>query len=676
MLHHILNLSRSAKRTVAVVIDCACLIFAFWFAQSVRFEQLYPLYKLDVWLALSIAIPISLLVFSWFGLYRVVVRYLNSRAQISMVVGVLASTGVLYFSAQALGVNFMLSSAIIYAMTGMILVGSSRNVVRTAYELSMKREKQRVIVFGAGSAGRQLARALQSGQEYFPVAFVDDDETLHGSSMLGLRVYDPKDLKKWVKEKNVNRVLLAIPSTSRSNRKRILEMLEPLNVQVQTIPGMTDMVDGDVRIDELQDVRIEDLLGRDPVAPNEQLMDANIRGKVVMVTGAGGSIGSELCRQIIKYKPKSIVLYELSEFGLYSIDQELRQLCAREQLTVSIHPVIGTVQRRNRIEAVLRSFGVNTVYHAAAYKHVPLVEYNVVEGVRNNVFGTWHTAEAALAAGVENLVLISTDKAVRPTNTMGATKRMAELVLQALAKREAHNNAATHFSMVRFGNVLGSSGSVVPLFREQIEKGGPITVTHPDIIRYFMTIPEAAQLVIQAGAMSFLSRAENLRENKNDSTGGDVFVLDMGEPVRIADLAEKMINLMGLEVKSEANPNGDIAIKYTGLRPGEKLYEELLIGDNVSVTAHGRIMTALEKSLDWQALEAILNQLDTACHEFKISTIRELLLKAPTDFEPSDGICDLVWLNSEKENSLPPEALLQSEQKHSKLMQDYPLSEK
>tara|TARA_R110002020_G_scaffold472514_2_gene700722 strand:- start:164 stop:2146 length:1983 start_codon:yes stop_codon:yes gene_type:complete len=641
MLHYVLNLSRSAKRSVALAVDCLCLIFAFWFAQSVRFEQPYPFVHVNMWLALAIAVPLSLLLFSWFGLYRVVVRYLNSRAQLSVIVGVLASTGVLYFSAQALGVNFRLSSAIIYAMTSIILIGSSRNIVRTAYEYSTKREKERVIIYGAGSAGRQLARALQSGQEYFPCGFVDDDETLHGSSMLGIRVYSSNDLTKLVKEKLVTRVLLAIPSTSRANRKYILEMLEPLNVQVQTIPGMADMVDGSMSIDQLQDVKIEDLLGRDPVDPDERLMDANIRGKVVLVTGAGGSIGSELCRQIIRYRPKALVLYELSEFGLYAIDQELRILRTREGLDVELHPIIGTVQRRNRIEAVLSSFKVQTVYHAAAYKHVPLVEYNVVEGVRNNVFGTWHTAEAAIAAEVENFVLISTDKAVRPTNTMGATKRMAELVLQALALRESEKTEQTHFSMVRFGNVLGSSGSVVPLFREQIRKGGPVTITHPDIIRYFMTIPEAAQLVIQAGAMSYLSSKDS-----PSYIGGDVFVLDMGAPVKIVDLAVKMINLMGLELKNNDNPNGDIELNFTGLRPGEKLYEELLIGDSVEVTSHSRIMSALEQSLSWPELEGYLSKLDSACHEFRIGDIRELLMTAPTGFAPSDEICDLVWVKS------------------------------
>ena len=369
---------------------------------------------------------------------------------------------------------------------------------------------------------------------------------------------------------------------------------------------------------------IEDLLGREPVEPRADLMGKNITGKVVMVTGAGGSIGSELCRQIILQQPKILVLFELSEFALYSIDAELTKMVQKAGYEIEIKPIIGTVQKQNRVDTVMKAFGVQTVYHAAAYKHVPLVEYNIVEGVRNNVFGTYYTAKAAADSGVETFVLISTDKAVRPTNIMGTTKRLAELSLQALAQRET----GTLFCMVRFGNVLGSSGSVVPLFREQIRKNGPITVTHKDITRYFMTIPEASQLVIQAGAMA---------------KGGDVFVLDMGESVKISDLAVKMVHLMGLEVKDLQNPHGDIEIHYTGLRPGEKLYEELLIGDNVYATEHQRIMTANEVFLSWEDMQALLEKLDSACHLFEIDLIQKLLKEAPTGYAPSSELCDLVW---------------------------------
>ena len=388
---------------------------------------------------------------------------------------------------------------------------------------------------------------------------------------------------------------------------------------------MADVVAGAVNVDQVKDVDVEDLLGRDPVSPKKALLHADIKEKVVMVTGAGGSIGSELCRQIVRNEPIKLVLFELSEFALYSIEKELSQYVEERSLPISIIPIMGSVQKQNRLEAVMNAFGVQTVYHAAAYKHVPLVEHNVVEGVRNNIFGTLYTAQAAIKTKVETFVLVSTDKAVRPTNVMGTTKRMSELVLQALADTQSD----TRFCMVRFGNVLGSSGSVVPLFRKQIRKGGPVTLTHQDITRYFMTIPEAAQLVIQAGAMGM---------------GGDVFVLDMGDPVKIKDLATKMIHLSGFTVKDEKEPEGDIEIRCIGLRPGEKLYEELLIGDNVEGTTHERIMTAQENKLDWRELEVILNELDEACHNFEHERIRDILLKAPTGFTPTDDICDLVWL--------------------------------
>ena len=415
-----------------------------------------------------------------------------------------------------------------------------------------------------------------------------------------------------------------MPSASRERRKEVLRKIEPLGIQVLTIPGMADVVEGKAKLEEFKDVGVEDLLGRDPVDPKPELMNADIAGKIVMVTGAGGSIGSELCRQIIRLNPTKLVLFELSEFGLYTIDKELSEYKAAHGLTVEVLPLLGSVQRVNRIETVMKSFAIQTVYHAAAYKHVPLVEHNVVEGVRNNIFGTYYAARAAINANVETFVLISTDKAVRPTNIMGTTKRMAELVLQALAKKQN----TTRFCMVRFGNVLGSSGSVVPLFRKQIKDGGPVTLTHPDITRYFMTIPEASQLVIQAGAMG---------------KGGDVFVLDMGDSVKIYDLARNIIHLSGFSVKDAESPDGDIEIKCTGLRPGEKLYEELLIGDNVSGTSHERIMTAEEAMLDWHELELLLTKLDDACHEFDHESIRQILLKAPTGFNPTDGICDLVW---------------------------------
>ena len=503
-------------------------------------------------------------------------------------------------------------------------MGGSRLLLRLTVSNIDKRIKTPIIIYGAGSAGRQLAVGLKNGSDYHTCAFIDDDPDKIGSIIQGIPVIDVSDAQRVIRAKKVKKVLLALPSISRIERKQILQNLEQLTVQVQTIPGIKDVIEGVASSDEIRDVDVEDLLGRDPVSPEAELMSANIFEQVVMVTGAGGSIGSELCRQIIKQRPKKLVLYELSEFALYSIHQELEKINVERQLDVEICPLIGSVQRINRLENVMEAFNVETVYHAAAYKHVPLVENNIVEGVRNNIFGTMYAARAAVKAGVPNFVLVSTDKAVRPTNIMGATKRMAELVLQALSK----NQDTTRFTMVRFGNVLGSSGSVVPLFRRQIKEGGPVTLTHEDITRYFMTIPEAAQLVIQAGAMG---------------KGGDVFVLDMGEPVKIRDLAVKIIRLSGLEVKDKFNPHGDIEIKCTGLRPGEKLYEELLIGDDVQKTNHARIMTAQEIMLPWPKLNDIIEQLDSACHNFEHAKIREILQSAPTGYHPNDPIADLVY---------------------------------
>jgi FlaA1/EpsC-like NDP-sugar epimerase len=410
----------------------------------------------------------------------------------------------------------------------------------------------------------------------------------------------------------------------------IIKKLEKYPVAVQTIPQINDVVSGKARIEEIRDVDIEDLLGRDEVAPDRAKLSCCISNKVVLVTGAGGSIGSELCRQIIKLNPKKLVLFELSEFALYKIEQEISKYIHKHSLKTEVHAIMGSVQKQHRMEVVMKSYAVNTVYHAAAYKHVPLVEHNVIEGVRNNVFGTWYCAEAAIKAGVETFVLVSTDKAVRPTNVMGATKRLSELVLQGLSQRQND----TRFCMVRFGNVLGSSGSVVPLFRKQINEGGPVTVTHPDITRYFMTIPEAALLVLQAGSMGEC---------------GDVFLLDMGEQVRIADLARKLIRLMGLEVKDEDYPNGDIEIQYTGLRPGEKLYEELLIGDDPLPTSHPRIMKGREISLPWSEVETLLEKIDKYSHMFDCESVRDVLLSAPLGYNPSNEIDDLVWRQSQHE---------------------------
>lgn len=630
LLTTLLQLPRPAKRAISVIIDVVAILIALILAMLLSKESVIPKNPVT-WLSVFGYLIIgSIAVFVKLGLYRAVVRYVSVRAFFVVLLGAIISTLLLAALTYAFQINMPATGIVNYGLTALLIIGGSRFAMREIYHRMVSRKKTPVMIYGAGSAGRQLAQALNNGEEFAPVVFVDDDKTLQSALLLGIPVIEPGQVEQAVKELGVERILLALPSASRSTRKAILESLEVLNVRVLTVPGMADMVNGDMAIDQLQDVRIEDLLGRDPVEPDQALMQKHIKDKVVLVTGAGGSIGSELCRQIVMHKPKALVLYELSEFGLYSIERELRELIAKHKLpSIDIYPIIGTVQRRNRIEAVMTSFHVQTVYHAAAYKHVPLVEFNMVEGVRNNVFGTWHTAEAALKANVELFVLISTDKAVRPTNVMGTTKRLAELVLQGLAQRTQANGHNTRFCMVRFGNVLGSSGSVVPLFKQQIEDGGPVTVTHPDITRYFMTIPEAAQLVIQAGTMG-------------DS--GAVFVLDMGEPVKIVDMARKMIHLSGLEVRSEQHPQGDIEISYTGLRPGEKLYEELLIGDNVTECEHPRICRAHELALSWDEVETLLEQLNEACQHFRIDVLRDLLLAAPTDYRPSDDdINDLIW---------------------------------
>lgn len=639
MISGLTNLPREIKRLIALVIDVCSLLFAFVLSYSLYSESLFIPSEKNVFYAIALTTPISLALFAKLGLYRAVVRYIAMSALIIITLGVLGSALVLEIANWLFDAGIPLSVVINFGFMALVFVGGLRLLMRALYEQRASRKKSAVIVYGAGSAGRQLAQSLTNGAEYNPVCFIDDDETLHGSSIMGMRVRNPNRILEWINRYQASHVLLAIPSATRSRRKEILEQLEPLKVSVQTIPGMSDMVSGNMRIDELQDVRIEDLLGRDPVEPSRELMDLNIRDKVVLVTGSGGSIGSELCRQIIRYQPKTLVLFESSEYNLYAIERELKQIGQAEGLTTSIKSILGSVTNQEQLHKVMTAFKVNTVYHAAAYKHVPLVEYNIAEGIRNNILGTLSTAEAAIASNVENFVLISTDKAVRPTNVMGATKRFAELVLQGLAKRQAQlkSTRTMHISMVRFGNVLGSSGSVVPLFRRQIEAGGPVTVTDPEITRYFMTIPEAAQLVIQAGAMGSIV-------NDTDSTNeAQVYVLDMGEPVKIVDLARKLIRLMGLEIKCQENPHGDIEIQYSGLRPGEKLYEELLIGDEVSSTSHERIMSANELSLNWDDIEELLSKLEVNIKINNIQLLHQTLVDAPLLFSPVSGISDLVW---------------------------------
>lgn len=636
-LQFIWQLSRTNKRIVSVLIDIILISMAFHLAILVRSGETNYFTYPAVW-GIQIAVTIvTIAVFARLGLYRAVLRYLTFQALFVVTAGAVISATLVAALSFYMSDPFPRTVPIIYGAFLALFCGGPRVIVRSLIAQSYSTQSKEVLIYGAGSGGRQLAMALRSSGDYRVRAFIDGDSTLCNTMILGLPVIAIEDAMPLINKYDVSQVLLAVPSAKRSRRKVILDELAKLPVEVLTVPDMTDIVSGKAKIDELKDVAIEDLLGRDPVAPQQVLLEANIKDKVVMVTGAGGSIGSELCRQIVEQSPKSIILFELSEFGLYQIDRELNQLKIEKGLTCDIIPLLGSVQRQHRLETTMSSFKVQTVYHAAAYKHVPLVEFNVIEGVRNNIYGTYYTACAAIKAGVESFVLISTDKAVRPTNVMGTTKRMAELGLQALADQENAKPNGTRFCMVRFGNVLGSSGSVIPVFKKQIASGGPVTVTHPEITRFFMTIPEAAQLVIQAGAMG---------------KGGDVFVLDMGESVKITDLACNLIQLSGLEVKSEANPHGDIEIQFSGLRPGEKLYEELLIGDNVKQTAHERIMTAHEVHLPLREYELLLNDLDFACHSMDHENIRTLLLNAPTGFNPTDGIGDLVWSHNQLELNL------------------------
>ncbi|MBO1519735.1 polysaccharide biosynthesis protein [Oceanisphaera pacifica] len=625
---------RSIKRIISLLLDALFISLAFWAAFILRLEEVAMLGSIQHWVVLLATIPVTLVCFVRLGLYRAVLRYLGYHAIVTMFLGTVLSAGAMVLAAYYLDVALPRTVPIIYCALALLLCGGARTLARALYNQSTKRLKTPIIIYGAGSSGRQLNTSLLHGNEYRAVAFVDDNPQLHNVMLQGLTVFPAEELANIIARFGVQKLLLAMPSMSRQRRRDIIDSLSELSVEMLTIPGMADLVSGKAKVNELQEVSIEDLLGRDPVAPFPELISANIKQKVVMVTGAGGSIGSELCRQIVQQQPKVLVLFEMSEFALYQIDQELTNWCRDTNCCIRIIPVMASVQRQNRLEAVMRAFDVQTVYHAAACKHVPLVEYNVVEGVRNNVFGTWRAGEAAINCGVETFVLISTDKAVRPTNVMGTSKRLAELVLQGLALRQQN----TRFCMVRFGNVLGSSGSVVPLFKKQIRAGGPITLTDENITRYFMTIPEAAQLVIQAGAMG---------------KDGDVFVLDMGEPVRIIDLARKMIRLMGFEEKTEQNPSGDIAIKVTGLRPGEKLYEELLIGGDETQTQHPRIRSANEVSLPWHEMLSLLDELDRACEKYDQETIRSLLLSAPAAFNPQSGICDVVWNEGKQQRPAP-----------------------
>ena len=622
-------LSRTVKQLLMMLADSVMLGLALWLSFALLGSDFFIVND-GVIAYFAIANIASVLVFFRIGLYRAILLYMGLQSGFIVLQGVTISTGLLALSTYFLVPASSYDNAVfpIYWMIALLFIGGSRFVAKVALLNLIQnfRPKEPVIIYGAGSSGMQLVAALQNGDQYLPVAFVDDSRSLIGSTVHGIRVYSPGALFDLIENFSVRQILLAIPSATHGERKEILNRLEHLPVHVKTVPDLFDMVSGKVGVDEVRDIDIEDLLGRDIVPPNPKLLGACITGCSVMVTGAAGSIGSELCRQILLLKPSRLIMLDSFEYGLYTVENELLESKAEmpDCDQIELVALLGNVCNPQLMEHTMKRFGVQTVYHVAAYKQVPMVESNIIEGVQNNIFGTLISAQAAEKTGVTHFVLISTDKAVRPTNFMGATKRFAEQLLQAMA----YNKSSTQFSMVRFGNVLGSSGSVVPLFRRQISLGGPVTVTHPEVTRYFMTVQEAAQLVIQAGSMA---------------TGGDVFVLDMHDPIRIVDLAKKMVHLMGYDVKDENSYKGDIAIEYTGLRPGEKLFEELLIGESVTGTEHPKIMRAEEEALSWAELEVLLGRLQVACKRLDLHQIREALMSAVVGFEPKELATDPLW---------------------------------
>jgi FlaA1/EpsC-like NDP-sugar epimerase len=635
----VLGLPRLAKRIVVLLLDLSLCILTVWLAYYLRLGEFVSLSG-NALLAIGTSIGLALPIFIVSGLYRAIFRYSGWPALLTVTRAV-AIYGLLYASIfTAIGVQEVPRTiGIIQPILLLLFVGASRAFARVwlgdQYNLILKRSaRQRVLIYGAGSNGRQLVAAMANSHEMELVGFIDDDDRLHGNVLNGLPIYSPVDLSSLVSSLSISSVLLALSNISRKRRNEIINRIRMAHVLVRTLPSMNDLAQGKVSISDVRELDVDDLLGREPVIPNHILLAKNIHQKLVMVTGAGGSIGSELCRQITAIGPVKLLLIEHSEFALYAIHKELEEKLSN--VDIVLVPLLASAQDKDRIREIISTWRPDTIYHAAAYKHVPLVEHNPAAGIKNNVLGTLYTAQAAVENGVADFVLISTDKAVRPTNVMGASKRLAEMALQALAADAKY--AATKFSMVRFGNVLDSSGSVVPKFRQQIRDGESITLTHPEVTRYFMTIPEAAQLVIQAGAMA---------------KGGDVFVLEMGQPVKIMDLARRMIELSGLTVRDDQNPEGDIEIEITGLRPGEKLYEELLIGDNPKSTLHPRIMRAQEEFILWGEFEHKLKSLEIALNVNDVGVIRLMLQQLVAGYIPSDTIMDWVYLEQEADFRAP-----------------------
>ena len=631
--------SRHWKQVILLVLDACFISFAIWLAVIIRWNSISYTFATNDFATIAITLMLSIIVFLRIGLYRAIVRFMGQQAILSIIKGVTLSSLILAVVAFLLRSDMPRSVPLIYWAIALILIGGSRLLVRSLYQNLVLSTGERVIIYGAGASGRQLLTTLSINGEYRPSAFVDNNEQLVDSVVNGLSVYHPDQLPTLIDRFDIRYIFLALPSVAIGRRKAIIDQLESLPVYIKTVPSFDDLLAGTATIDQLLDIDLADLLGREVVPPDPQLIAQCIEDKTVMVTGAGGSIGLELCQQIIRCQPRELILFDISEYALYQAEKELRQQIAFQQLDCQVVSLLGTVQDEQQLTEIFKTFAVDTVYHAAAYKHVSMVENNIAAGVRNNVFGTLASGRAATTAGVETFVLVSTDKAVRPAGVMGASKRLAELVLQALAQKYPN----TRYCTVRFGNVLGSSGSVVPLFRQQIRDGGPVTVTHKEASRFFMTISEAAQLVLQAGALA---------------KGGDVFVLDMGEPVKILDIAKHMIRLTGANVSMATGvsthhttpPNGSIPIHFCGLRPGEKLHEELVLGNNITGTTHPKIMQAEEELLSEAVIDKYLSQLEQACTRNDCIAIYHILLDAVSGFNASDGVSDSVWLRRKREN--------------------------
>ena len=617
----LINTERSFKQGLMVISDSILLLGVFILAFSLRLDYIYVPQNTMVYLFFAsplIAIP----VFFFFGLYRSIIRYLNSQSIwiIMKAISVYSLLWVLF--AQMIEVESLPRSVILIKWALLILgIGGLRFFAQWLLNYNPSKNETNIMIYGSGSAGHQLSISLKASKKYNPIAFIDDNFKIQGNSINGLIVISPSKISEYIESKNVKEIFLATPSITRLRRKEIINFLSTFGVLVKSLPSLIELVQGSIKLEDLKQVNVEDLLGRSSVIANSKKMSTNITGKVVTVTGAGGSIGSELSKQILLFKPKTLILYDISEYALYTIESRLKEIQKKE---IKIISILGSVNNKKRLQKIFKKYEVDTIYHAAAYKHVPMVEFNMTEGVENNVFGTLSCAQAAISEKVETFVLISTDKAVRPTSIMGSTKRLSEMLLQGLSSTQS----LTKFTMVRFGNVLDSSGSVIPLFKDQIRAGGPVTVTNPDVERYFMTIPEAVELIIQAGSMS---------------KGGEVFVLDMGQPVKIIDLAKNLIRLSGLQLKDDLNPHGDIEIEYTGLRPGEKLYEELLIGENVIKTDHDMIHAANEDFIDWERLQLLLESLRVANENYEYETIKKIIIEALPEYRPEVEIKDVLF---------------------------------